>query len=121
MDPGSDPAAARHQARTILHEAGWTPDRIEDACLVVSELVTNAILHGGGSARLRLDLDDERLHIQVEDHNHQLPRRRPSPSTQLHGRGLWIVDALSESWGSEIDPSGADGKLVWATLSRRSP
>jgi hypothetical protein len=88
---------------------------------VVSELVTNAILHGGGVAGLRLDLDDERLHIRVEDRNHQLPRRGPNRSNQAHGRGLWIIDALSESWGSEIAPNGADGKQVWATLTAHTP
>jgi hypothetical protein len=109
-------AVAHAQRGTQPGPARWSFDAIGapwtvDTDLVVSELVTNAILHGGGIARLRLDLDGERLHIRVEDHNHRLPQRLPNPSTEPHGRGLWIVDALSESWGTELAQE-ADSKHV---------
>ncbi|OKK02891.1 ATP-binding protein [Streptomyces sp. CB03234] len=90
----------------------------EEATLVVSELVTNAILHSGGRrVRLTLDLEDDLLRIRVHD---GVSGRRPTvqhPGDQdEHGRGLALVTAIAHSkrgaWGVDDD-----GATTWCDLS----
>lgn len=85
--------------------------RCEDAALMVSELVTNAILHGRSDARVRVAAGaDGVLRVEVSDDN----SRHPEPVSQDHGaldgRGLLIVDALSTQWGVRDEDIG---KTVW--------
>ncbi len=105
-------AAARHAAAAHLRRCGCT--NIDDAVLVLSELITNAILHAGGADRIVVACNDSAIHINVHDHGRTpaLPRR---DNPAVGGRGLHIVERLTERWGSS--PSG-DGKDVWATLPR---
>lgn len=84
----------------------------EDVALVVSELLTNAIAVGPGVVTLRLLLDSASLTIEVTDQSPGLPRRRQAGPDDVSGRGLLIVEALTEAWGHR---SSADGtKVVWA-------
>lgn len=105
-------AAARHAAAAHLERCGCT--NIDHAVLVLSELVTNAILHAGGADRIVVACDDSAIHINVHDHGREpaLPRH---DNPAVGGRGLHIVARLTDRWGSS--PSG-DGKDVWATLPR---
>ncbi len=112
------PSAARAQTRAALQAAQWSPGQIEDACLVISELVTNALLHGGGVARVSLDLDDEQLRILIGDHNNHRLHRGMLRSTAPSGRGLLILDALCQAWGIQIIDNGVICKQVWAIIAR---
>ena len=122
-------ASARAHARMVMVE--WAmADVAEDVELVVSELVTNAIVAstdvdgrpkygdtGGGLpvVHLRLCSDHERIVIGVWDQSPQAPEAtRPGPDAES-GRGLLLVEALSERWGWEHSP-GWNGKVVWAEL-----
>ncbi|MFD7232817.1 SpoIIE family protein phosphatase [Streptomyces sp. NPDC059881] len=78
--------------------------------LIVSELVTNAVVHGSGSVRLRL-IRNQGLTCEVHDPGNSSPRQRRPRDTDEHGRGLLLVDQLSRRWGTRYTP---DGKLIWA-------
>ncbi|MFF1474137.1 SpoIIE family protein phosphatase [Streptomyces mirabilis] len=78
--------------------------------LIVSELVTNAVLHGSGRIRLRL-IRHQGLTCEVHDASHSSPRQRHPRATDESGRGLLLVDQLSRRWGTRYTP---DGKLIWA-------
>jgi anti-sigma regulatory factor (Ser/Thr protein kinase) len=119
---------ARLHARGITHEwgLGELADTIE---LVVSELVTNAAQassdHDGrprystdtGLARvhLRLSTDDHAALVEVWDENAMPPAPIQSGLADEGGRGLLLVDALTERWGWELASSGR-GKIVWALV-----
>lgn len=105
--------AARGFTSDTLHS--WrVPDQTREmAELVVSELVGNAVEHGGGQAELELSLSDGGIRVDVVDNSPELPILfSPDPVEDRH-RGLLIVAALSTKWGS--DPQG-NGKTVWAEL-----
>jgi anti-sigma regulatory factor (Ser/Thr protein kinase) len=88
----------------------------QTATLVVSELVTNAIQHGQGHVVLRVRVSPTgALLVEVSDAGGQHPvEERPGPDVE-HGRGLWIVGLVSESWG--VAPQDGGGKTVWAELT----
>ncbi|MET9789194.1 ATP-binding protein [Streptomyces canus] len=104
---------ARDLTRITL--ADWrVTDRQDDVLLCVSELATNALLHGVPPARcFRLDLSlgtDGVLRVEVHDSGPgEIHPTNPSPVGE-HGRGLLLVAALADRWGvRERDP----GKAVW--------
>ncbi|MFI9152359.1 ATP-binding protein [Streptomyces sp. NPDC053367] len=109
--------AARHHARTTLRTWGVPHPVIEDALLVISELVTNAYLHTpSGTADLHLATDEQQLVIRVHDTCATAPApaaAHPDPE-QDHGRGLGIVRALAEAFGWTHTHTG---KTAWARLS----
>ncbi|MEV4569692.1 ATP-binding protein [Nonomuraea sp. NPDC049419] len=94
---------ARRLAREALVTCGFQ-GRHEDVLLVVSELVTNALVHGDGSPVLRVRGSADRVRIEVGDAGAGVPRtREPGPAS---GWGLHIVRLLSAGWG--ISPAGPD-------------
>ncbi|WP_380172409.1 SpoIIE family protein phosphatase [Kineococcus sp. DHX-1] len=95
----------------------WSTDELlDEAELVLSELVTNALVHtdGGAGLALRFDGAERRLRIAVEDSSTRSPHGRDAPPDALGGRGLSIVDAVADTWGVDVGP---DGKTVWADLA----
>lgn len=86
-----------------------------DAQLVVSELVTNAMRHGGGAAQLRLLSHRAELACVVTDHSHTVPITAAPDVFSEYGRGLRLVDALCTAWGW-LSPGGPR-KLVWAVIA----
>jgi anti-sigma regulatory factor (Ser/Thr protein kinase) len=84
----------------------------EDAALMVSELVTNAVRHGIGTIRLRIDLEPDALRFEVSDQGNVA--LAPSPTPGAHGGwGLRIVERLADDWGV------LDGSTkVWFRLRR---
>ncbi|MFI9466894.1 SpoIIE family protein phosphatase [Streptomyces sp. NPDC052492] len=130
--PGSPlaPGSARALLRKALTEwaqlappgADLLTGRVgDDAALVASELVTNAVVHAGTEVHLtcRLEEDTGALVVEVADHH---PARAPqdgAPEAPAHdtpeyGRGLRLVAALAESWGITYRPGT---KTVWARLA----
>jgi anti-sigma regulatory factor (Ser/Thr protein kinase) len=92
------------------------------AALIASELVTNAVVHARTRAVMVLRLTANALHISVRDQDPR-PMYRPAPGASGanesdHGRGLLILEAMSDTWGCH--PT-ADGKVVWATVSTSPP
>ncbi|MFI9599018.1 ATP-binding protein [Streptomyces sp. NPDC052043] len=117
--PGS-PAQARRLTRTWL--TGWSvcEDTCDAAALVVSELVTNAIVHTA-SRQIVCELHDgdELVRIAVRDEGCAPGEPQPSPRQpeEEHGRGLLLVDAVCLAWGAQEQGTGL---VVWADLPRRS-
>lgn len=81
-----------------------------DIVLVVSELVSNAVLHGGGARRLRLSRDGRRITIEVLDSATAAETPHSDLSDAERGRGLHLMTQLSSAWGVSAT---SDGKLVW--------
>lgn len=105
-------ARARHMVRAVL-DTWHLPRLANDAMLITSELVSNAIDHARG-ASIRITVtrtEDRRVRIAVIDKSHAKPVLRAVLSGEERGRGLAVVDALSEKWG--VDPLPW-GKRVWA-------
>ncbi|MFE1325975.1 SpoIIE family protein phosphatase [Streptomyces sp. NPDC058741] len=104
---------ARRFARRILRSWGVT-DEYDAALVVVSELVTNALVHTDGRVRMDLTLINHRLRIAVADASPRTPVRPTGISWEATGgRGVLLVEALSATWGT-LPVSG--GKQVWAEL-----
>ncbi|MFJ5773308.1 SpoIIE family protein phosphatase [Streptomyces sp. NPDC093094] len=87
-----------------------------DALVVVSELVTNAVVHAGTDIELhcRLEPDDAALVVEVTDRHPVRPPRGTPAETREHGRGLRLVAGLAEAWGVTYR---GDAKTVWARLT----
>jgi anti-sigma regulatory factor (Ser/Thr protein kinase) len=113
--PASAGSSAR--ARQVVGDAastwGLSDDAADDAALVVTELVSNAVDHATGPVGLTVTRTASGIRIEVADQSSALPQPRPVQVDSARGRGLIIVAALSRSWGSE--PT-ARGKVVWAEL-----
>ncbi|MET9441615.1 ATP-binding protein [Streptomyces sp. NPDC006610] len=118
-----DPAEvgrARRWARSRLAGSGiGTDDPLaETLVLLVSELVTNAVVHTGRPAVLRLSLppapaESATVRVEVADASTRAPMPRWVDCEQTGGRGLALVDGLADRWG--WSPEGA-GKQIWCEL-----
>ena len=118
VDLGPQPADVPAARRFLAEQCGrWgCGDLLDDAHVVVTELVTNALLHAGTSCELRAGLTDRALRLQVTDYGPGMPDPRAADDGAEHGRGLLLVSALCVAWGVEALPDG--GKVVWAELLR---
>jgi anti-sigma regulatory factor (Ser/Thr protein kinase) len=104
----------RHFVADVLERAGL--EATYEVMLVTSELVTNAVVHGRDPLELHLEVDDGHLHLEVVDCGDEPPdpgRIMPA-SAARGGRGLPLVDCLTERWGACRDPRGRT--MVWADL-----
>jgi anti-sigma regulatory factor (Ser/Thr protein kinase) len=88
---------------------------IDDAAIIITELATNAILHGHSGFTVSVSSRWDALRVAVRDTSTAAPARREAPPLATSGRGLELVTALATRWGAELVP---DGKLVWADLRR---
>ncbi|MFE4173918.1 SpoIIE family protein phosphatase [Streptomyces sp. NPDC056909] len=112
--PATDPAlVADARSLTRRHLAEWQLGDLEiEAEVVVSEMVTNAILHGSGPIQLRL-IRDRVLICEVSDASGSQPRQRQACSTDENGRGLFLLTHLCNRWGSRWT---SGGKIIWAEM-----
>ncbi|WP_244206619.1 ATP-binding protein [Streptomyces swartbergensis] len=88
---------------------------IDDAALIVSELVTNATRHGRSACRLRLQRSDEQVTVEVYDDNPGQPRMRSVTTDSEGGRGLALVRCLAQRF--DVAPVRGGGKRVRAVLA----
>ncbi len=108
-------AAPVRRALTDLLGSAATPDVRDTAALLVTELVTNAARHAGGELRVRAGMRTDVLLVEVSDASPLLPELADMPGWESEsGRGLLLVEALADRWGSDLLPSG---KRVWFELS----
>lgn len=104
------------EARRFLRESGCTEHAtslLESAVLLVSEMVTNAVRHGGPPIVVEVDCDEVSLQVRVRDGSDVLPVARTPGLSDESGRGMVLLDLLSADWGVEPEP---DGKAVWFRL-----
>ncbi|WP_345520502.1 ATP-binding protein [Nocardioides conyzicola] len=110
------PGLARRFLRQTLAGWGVADDPTETAELCLSELVTNAVIHAGATSELILTLDDGMLTVAVRDHGGAAATSAEvlgdDDPLRVFGRGLVLVDALSDSWGSEQDAVGTTSWFV---------
>lgn len=117
---------ARRWVRGLLR-AWHREDVVDDAELLVSELVGNTVLHAPGPVRVALHpdrssaSDEDALRLEVTDVNPALPRRRPPTAGGTTGRGLNLVHTLAAGWGVEPRTDGRPGKVVWCRLLPPAP
>ncbi|MEU3217530.1 SpoIIE family protein phosphatase [Streptomyces sp. NPDC006971] len=105
-------SAARHMIRAAVRAWGARV-RADEVELAADELMTNALIHTDGGAIVTIRVltgPERRLRIDVEDRSSALPRRRDAGETGVSGRGLMLVDRLTDLWGVE---SRGTGKCVW--------
>ena len=114
-------AAGRH-ARAALRSAGCLVHRfrlLDEAELLVSELVTNAVVHGAPPVTLSIDCDGTTgLTISVSDGSPRSPVRREAAPEATSGRGVALVDLLSDRWGVDLEHAG---KVTWFQLRAPDP
>jgi len=103
---------ARAHIRNVVSDL--TRDLADSAQLVATELLTNALLHGGGRATLRVTATEAGVRIAVHDFERRSPIVAVASDTSMTGRGLRLVAALSARWGVTAQQ---EGKEVWAELA----
>ncbi|MFJ2442280.1 SpoIIE family protein phosphatase [Streptomyces sp. NPDC087658] len=109
----------RRQLRELLHD--WADgEQIDAAELMVSEMLTNVLVHTDGDALLvaeaRGTQGGRRLRVEVADASDDLPHRRHPGELASSGRGLMLMEMLADAWG--VDPRG-EGKSIWFELHER--
>lgn len=111
---------ARNQVRSVLQPlceklpAHQADQLCQDACLVTSELITNAMLHGDGVSDFHARVDDKVLTVGVSDRSTALPRTAPRAPVRTGGFGWAIVRLLSTH--VEVAPGEERGKTITVTL-----
>jgi anti-sigma regulatory factor (Ser/Thr protein kinase) len=107
----STPATARAFARDAMKQAAGStnPDVV---ALVVSELVTNAVVHGRGDVSVDVVVAADGVRVEVADADPLMSPARPGDGEA--GRGLLLVSKVAQRWGVRREPAG---KVVWASVS----
>src|SRR3954447_549368 len=112
------PAAARAFARRSGCSA-HAVEVLDDALLLISELVTNSVLHGGPPIVLAIECDGDGLQVRVRDGSPALPVPPAPRDDDESGRGLSLVELLTDTWGIEpVTDEHGPGKQVWFELRR---
>jgi len=118
------PGAARQFLRERLSAWQLDEDAVDTAQLCLSEIVTNVVMHARTSSELTVHLEDEVLTVVVRDLGGSSKAGEPGMPVALgdgedplrvSGRGLMLVDAMADRWGSEVDASGT---TAWFILER---
>ncbi|SFC54225.1 ATP-binding SpoIIE family protein phosphatase [Streptomyces aidingensis] len=112
-------AEARHQLAELLHDWG-SQEQLDGAVLMLSELLTNVLVHTDSDAVLVTELTgqpgERLLRVAVTDTSDVMPHRREPGELASSGRGLLLMEVLADAWG--VDPRG-DGKTTWFELRER--
>lgn len=110
-----EPTSPRQARRFVVDALGtFGLERHGDAAaLLVSELVTNAVLHAATDVTVTVSAQDDRARIEVADGSPLSARRRQYSPDAATGRGIQLVDGFASSWGSDVVGSG---KTVWFEL-----
>jgi PAS domain S-box-containing protein len=112
----SSVAEARRMIRACLRDAD-REDLVETAELLVSEIVTNALVHAGTPIDVAFSLLDGGLRVEVSDGSPHAPARRGYGPNAGTGRGLMLLEELVDEWGVVVD---GPGKTVWFQLASTS-
>lgn len=120
--PADPSAVAFARKRVLTHVRAWgvplDKDKREAVQLVSSELITNAVVHGGGFTTVGLYYDDGCLLLVVHDGNPEPPERQCATVDDEEGRGLALVEFLATRSGWEPTDKG---KKVWAEFEVPAP
>lgn len=112
-----DPASARAARRFVRDALAGADDDVEDTVtLLVSELVTNAVVHGGSEVEVLVRLQPGTVRVEVTDSSETALAPRVADDEDISGRGLSLVDSLARRWG--VEPAAGGGKKVWFEVDR---
>jgi anti-sigma regulatory factor (Ser/Thr protein kinase) len=106
-------AAARRFVAAAMRRHEAQPEMIDTACLLTSELVTNALVHAGSRVELAVSTFGGGIRVEVGDTSRATAQPRAIGAEAVAGRGLHIVEAMSSRWGTN---AGGAGKRVWFEL-----
>ena len=110
------PGRARALVEQLLCRSGFG-ELVPTATLLTSEVVTNAVLHVGGTISVRVMCRPSGVRVEVEDTSGQVPVRGDPSHSSTSGRGLEIVEALATDWGATREGAG---KIVWFELTEEA-
>ncbi len=110
-EPASIAAARKFAADLVI---AIHPELSDAVSLMISELATNAVLHGQSTYMVDVEALTTSVHVEVSDVGPGAPVRTDAPPTVGRGRGLAIVDRIADSWG--VIRGKAPGKTVWFEL-----
>lgn len=113
----TSPRVARDVVARALERWG-VPQARDTVVLLVSELVTNAVLHAQAAPEMYLYWNGQSVRVEVSDADQRQPIRQPRPGLETAGRGLGLVEDLSTSWGTYLDQGR---KVVWFELRVDDP
>jgi serine/threonine-protein kinase RsbW len=115
-------SGAPQEAREWLRRTAVPVAILDDALLVLSELVTNSLRHAGAGPGDRIGVEvscrEDGVRIEVRDAGPGITARRIDPPDpgRRGGRGLYLIQEVAERWGAER----GDGSLVWVELRARA-
>lgn len=119
----AQPARASGVRRMVAEQLSYLrlpAERLDNAVLATDELFANAVRHGspdaGDMITVSVECTDREVRVTVADHSPDLPRHRTAGDAEESGRGLTIVAALADDWGSAPPDPGETGKRVWFSL-----
>ena len=117
VDLPPEPASATRARRLARDQLTvlCTAEVLDTVALLVTELVTNAILHARTPLRLDIDVQPDRVRVCVEDSSPRSPEVHHYGTDAVTGRGLALVEQLASSWGVDTTPTG---KVVWCEIAR---
>jgi anti-sigma regulatory factor (Ser/Thr protein kinase) len=117
MDLGA-PSRARQFIEEVTCRSHGT-NVLDEAKLLVSELVTNAVEHGAPPITVRIECDErDGLKVSVSDHSISPVAPRDANPLDENGRGLTLVELISNAWG--VEPS-ENGKEIWFSIRKENP
>nr|WP_231126911.1 ATP-binding protein [Motilibacter aurantiacus] len=119
VDLRPEPRAAREARLWVRSQVPPLGPEAADALdILVSEVVTNAVLHARTRFTVGVTRLDSAVLVTVADHNPQQPEPQAESDSRTSGRGLALLSALSDDWGVTTEP---DGKCVWFVLAAAGP
>jgi anti-sigma regulatory factor (Ser/Thr protein kinase) len=101
--------ARRHLEQTCQH---LPPTVRSDACLILSEIVTNAVVHARTMITIAIECDHNAVAVAVTDNSSEAPQRKHHDDLDESGRGLLLIEELATSWGYDTSSDG-EGKVIW--------
>ncbi|WP_328879186.1 ATP-binding protein [Streptomyces sp. NBC_00299] len=108
--------SARRQVAALAKNLGlsMSDETLKTVELLASELIANAVLHSAAPCDVAVTRTDERLRVEVTDANPSLPRVVEAGPSDESGRGLLLVGALADAWGTQPE---SWGKTTWFEIT----
>lgn len=116
MLPSDLSAASQARGHVERACAGLPEEMVYTARLLVTELVSNAVLHGRGPVLVTVARQHGGVRVEVHDESPRPPVIVHRSPLAEHGAGLRLVSAMAGDWGTEPLADGRPGKRVWFTL-----
>jgi anti-sigma regulatory factor (Ser/Thr protein kinase) len=107
----ADVRSARRFVLAALEE--WGVEAVDEIAIVASELVTNALMHAHGQVEVAVQRNDHAVRLEVSDGSALVPIIREVTNQETTGRGMRIVEQLTDRWGADAGPGG---KTVWVEI-----